>query len=270
VSIPYQFKETLLSVEHIDVTLGERAILRDVNACVKNVTRPGVQQGQVVGILGPSGVGKTQLFRVLSGLSRPNAGRVLVGPEQRAVERGRVGVVAQDYPLFAHYSVVENLRLAATLSGCPRGEVDTRVRELLARFELEGQAQLFPALLSGGQRQRAAIAQQLLRKSSLLLMDEPFSGLDLCMLREVCALIREVSQHDELLTLVIVSHDIEAILSVSDTIWLLGRGSAQQAGASIVKVVDLMERGIAWSPDVRAASAYTETRRELEARFLEL
>ena len=65
-------------------------------------------------------------------------------------------------------------------------------------------------------------------------------------------------------------NDIEAILSVSDTIWLLGRSSAREGGASIVKTMDLMERGIAWSPDVRAAAAYAETRRELEARFLEL
>lgn len=268
-SYEYTFKETLLTLEGVNLTLGDRPILRDVSACVKNVTRPGVQQGQVVGVLGPSGVGKTQLFRVLAGLARPNSGRVLIGAEQRPVERGRVGVVAQDYPLFWHHSVMDNLRLAAKLSGCSREQVEPRCRELLARFGLEQKANTYPALLSGGQRQRAAIAQQLLRRSPLLLMDEPFSGLDLRMVQKACALIREVSQHDELLTLVIVSHDIEAILSVSDTVWLLGKSETDGA-ARIVQTVDLMERGIAWREDVHGAATYAETRREIEARFFEL
>lgn len=269
-SLEYRFEETLLTLEGVQLRLGERQILSDVSACVKNVTRPGVQQGQVVGVLGPSGVGKTQLFRLLSGLSRPDSGRVLVGPEQKPVERGSVGVVAQNYPLFAHYSLLDNLLVAGRLAGGSRAEVAQRAGELLERFGLSEHADRFPALLSGGQRQRAAIAQQLLRKSSLLLMDEPFSGLDLCMTREVCRLIREVSQHDELLTLVIVSHDIDAVLSVSDTIWLLGRDAQRQRGARIVRSVDLMERGIAWRDDAHTTIAYAETRRELETSFLDL
>lgn len=271
----YIFKETLLTLEGVALTLGDRPILSDVNASVKNVTRPSVAQGQVIGILGPSGVGKTQLFRILAGLTRPDSGRVLVGPEQRPVQRGKVGVVAQNYPLFSHRNLIDNLRLASRLSGCSRDEAEERARSLLARFRLERQAEMFPALLSGGQRQRAAIAQQLLRQTPLLLMDEPFSGLDPCMLRETCALLREVSRHDELLTLVIVSHDIEAVLSVADTVWLLGRGNPMRTpesnlGARIVQVVDLMERGIAWHDDARSLAAYADVRREIEARFGEL
>lgn len=268
----YQFKETLLTVQDVGLSFGERCVLAGVSAQVRNVTRPDVQQGQVIGILGPSGIGKTQLFRILSGLTRPDRGQVLLGPEQKPVERGAVGVVAQDYPLFAHYNVLDNLRLGAALSGAPSADCEARVRALLERFGLEQHAQQFPCLLSGGQRQRAAIAQQLLRKSPLLLMDEPFSGLDLRLVHRTCALIREVSQHDELLTLVIVSHDIEAILAVADTVWLLGREQPGQpnAPAKIVRELDLKERGIAWEPDVRATAAYAETRRELEARFLEL
>lgn len=273
-SYEYEFKETLLTLDGVDLTLGERKILTSVNASVKNVTRPSVEQGQVIGILGPSGVGKTQLFRVLAGLTRPDCGKVLVGREQVPVERGRVGVVAQDYPLFWHRSVLDNLRLAARLAGCSRDDADARARELVRRFRLEKQADMFPSLLSGGQRQRAAIAQQLLRRTPLLLMDEPFSGLDPCMLREACALIREVSLHDELLTLVIVSHDVDAVLSVADTVWLLGRDRVKPAdesrGARIVEVIDLMERGMAWREDVRSLAVYGETRREIEERFMSL
>jgi NitT/TauT family transport system ATP-binding protein len=267
----YQLQETLLTLADVGLRLGGRAVLSHVNATVRNVTRPGVAQGQVVAILGRSGIGKTQLFRVLAGLTTPDSGGVLLGPEQRPVQRGSVGVVAQDYPLFEHHSVLENLRLAARLAGLRGEALEQRCRELLERFGLEAHAGCFPALLSGGQRQRAAIAQQLLRSNRLLLMDEPFSGLDLRMVHEVCALLREVSREDELFTIVLVSHDVDAVLSVSDTIWLLGRDQTQgdAEGARIVHVVDLMERGLAWHPDVRAAPGYAETKRELEARFLE-
>lgn len=268
----YRIEETLLTLSDVGLRLGQRAILSHVDARVRNITRPGVEQGQVVAILGPSGIGKTQLFRVLAGLAKPDSGCVLLGPEQEPVERGSVGVVAQDYPLFEHHSVLGNLRLAARLAGLRSDAAERRCRQLLARFGLESHADRFPALLSGGQRQRAAIAQQLLRGSKLLLMDEPFSGLDLRMVREVCSLVREVSRQDELFTIVIVSHDIDAVLSVADTIWLLGRDSAQSRddGARIVHTVDLMERGLAWQADARSLAGYGETKRELEARFLEL
>src|SRR3954465_12824390 len=109
----YELKETLLSIEDLNLSLGGKGILGGVSACVRNVTRPGVLQGQVIGVLGPSGVGKTQLFRLLSGLTRPDSGRVLLGSKQEPVARGQVGVVAQAYRLFEHYNVVDNLIVAA-------------------------------------------------------------------------------------------------------------------------------------------------------------
>src|SRR5437762_13974770 len=108
----YELKEILLTLEDLRLSLGGKTILGGVSACVRNVTRPGLLQGQIVGVLGPSGVGKTQLFRVLSGLTRPDQGRVLLGAKQEPVSSGQVGVVAQAYPLFEHYSVLENLIVA--------------------------------------------------------------------------------------------------------------------------------------------------------------
>src|SRR3954468_24979943 len=159
----YELKETLLSIEDLNLSLGGKPILSGVSACVRNVTRPGVLQGQVVGALGPSGVGKTQLFRLLSGLTRPDRGRVLIGAKQEPVLRGQVGVVAQAYPLFEHYSVFENLILAARQHGLRAAEARGVVRSLLDRFGLGECARAYPATLSGGQRQRAAIVQQLIR-----------------------------------------------------------------------------------------------------------
>jgi len=269
----YELKETLLTLDHVCLNLGGKPILSDVNAVVRNVTRPGLLQGQIIGVLGPSGIGKTQLFRLLSGLTEPDRGRVLVGAKQEPVTRGRVGVVAQAYPLFEHYTVLENLRVAAGQCRLGRVEARRRAEELLVRFGLAEHASDYPATLSGGQRQRAAIAQQLMQPRPLLLMDEPFSGLDPAMVREVCALLVEVSQKDEELTIVIVTHDIPAALSVADTLWLLGRERTEAAtprGASIVHRIDLMERGLAWHPDVSHAPGFESTKREIEARFATL
>jgi polar amino acid transport system ATP-binding protein/sulfate transport system ATP-binding protein len=263
-------KETLVTLSKLCLSLGARPVLNDVCACVRNVTRPGVQQAQVVAVLGPSGVGKTQLLRLMSGLSLPDSGQVLVGPEQAPVRRGCVGVVGQTYPLFEHRTLLDNLVLAARQAGLDRAAARAQSREMLARFELAEHALAYPVTLSGGQRQRAAIAQQLMQPKPLLLMDEPFSGLDLLMAREVCRLINEVATRDEELTILIVTHDICAALAVADTLWLLGRvrdenGTPQ--GARIVQSVDLMERGLAWHPDVTRAVEFEQTKREVEARF---
>jgi len=269
----YEIKEPLLTLDDVGLSLAGRQILRGVSACVRNVTRPGVLQGQIVGVLGPSGIGKTQLFRLLAGLTSPDQGKILVGAQQKPVARGHVGVVGQAYPLFEHYTLLENLLVVARKHGLSRAAAREQAENMLARFGLADRASAYPATLSGGQRQRAAIAQQLLRPSPLLLMDEPFSGLDLAMVKEVCRLLSEVSTQSEELTIVIVTHDIAAALSVADTLWLLGRphtadGSAP--GARIVHTIDLMERGLAWHPDVTHAPAFETTRREVERHFASL
>ena len=269
----YELKEALLTLSKVCLRLGARPVLSDLCACVRNVTRPGLLQGQVVAVLGPSGVGKTQLLRLMSGLSLPDSGRVLVGPEQAPVQRGRVGVVGQAYPLFEHRTLLDNLVVAARQAGLVRAQARDQSRDMLDRFGLTEHAQAYPATLSGGQRQRAAIAQQLMQPKPLLLLDEPFSGLDPLMARAVCRLINEVAARDEQLTLLLVTHDIAAALAVADTLWLLGRvrdeqGAAQ--GARIVHSVDLMERGLAWHPDVTHAAEFEPTKREVEARFASL
>jgi len=269
----YGLAETLLTLEEVCLSLGGRAILSGVSARVRNITRPGLRQGQVVGVLGPSGVGKTQLFRLLAGLTQPDRGRVLVGPKQEPVQRGQVGVVAQAYPLFEHYCVLENLIVAARQHGLGAAEARESARSLLERFGLGECTRAYPATLSGGQRQRVAIAQQLLRPKPLLLLDEPFSGLDLPMVHAVCGMLAELSRTDEALTIVIVTHDISAALSVADTLWLLGRprtAGAPNSGARIVHTVDLIERGLAWHPDVTHAPEFEPTKRELEQQFAAL
>lgn len=266
----YEYRETLLKVENVSVALGGTPVLRDLNLEIKDVHRPGLTQGQVVGLLGPSGMGKTTLFRVLAGLMKPDTGQVLVGPEKRSVERGMVGVVAQDYPLFPHRTVLGNLTVAARQAGLGKDAL-VRSQEMLKRFGLEGQGTKYPAQLSGGQKQRVSIAQQLLCSEHFLLMDEPFSGLDLLALKRVSDLICEVAASHEMKTFVLVTHDVSAALRVADTIWLMGRDRDPAGniipGARIQATYDLMERGLAWQEGIEDTPQYFQLRREIREAF---
>jgi len=266
---PYELHDTLIKVDHVHASRGGRPILRDIAVEIRDIVRPDVaDQGQVVGVLGPSGVGKTTLFRILAGLDAPSHGRVLVGERQEPVRPGMVGVVFQHYPLFEHRRVLGNLAIAARRAGVPDGEA--RARALLERFGLGDRGDAWPSELSGGQRQRVAILQQLLCGHTYLLMDEPFSGLDPISKHHACALIAEVSRMHEQNTILIVTHDIREAVKVSDTLWLIGRGRAPSGeplpGSTIVETYNLIERDLAWHPDIERTAAFAAFVRELEDR----
>lgn len=266
--------EALLEISRVSLSFGSTLVLRDVNAEVRDLVRPGHTQGQVVGLLGPSGIGKSQLFRIIAGLQEPTAGSVFVGAAKEVARRGLVGMVAQNYPLFEHRTALGNLLVSAR----QRGESFRCAKEqslaLLERFGLGDRADFYPAQLSGGQRQRVAIAQQILCSEHFLLMDEPFSGLDLIMLRAVCKLISEVAGMHELNTLIVCTHDIASAVCVSDTLWLLGRDRDERgepiAGARVQECYDLIERGLAWREDVMETPEFAEFLRELRVRFATL
>jgi polar amino acid transport system ATP-binding protein/sulfate transport system ATP-binding protein len=155
-----------------------------------------------------------------------------------------------------------------------RAKVEEKARGLLTRFGLTEQRLHYPAQLSGGQRQRVAIAQQFMCSENLLLMDEPFSGLDLLMQAEVCKFIREISLTDELQTIILVTHDVEAALEVCDTLWLLGRDRDTDGkpipGARIQKTFDLCERNLAWQDGISTTKEYMELLREIREAFPKL
>jgi NitT/TauT family transport system ATP-binding protein len=262
---------TLIKAEGVNVTLGGCPILRDLNLEVKDLRRPGAVAGQVVGLLGPSGVGKTTLFRVLAGLDRPDAGRVLIGEQAVPVQRGMVGVVAQHYPLFMHRTVMGNLLVAGKRAGLAHKAAVGKATGLLTRFGLLDHSGKYPAQLSGGQKQRVAIAQQFMCSEHFLLLDEPFSGLDPMAIDRVAELLNEVACMHELNTIVVVTHDIGAALEVADTIWLMGRDRDAEGkiipGAKIKESYNLIERGLAWRDGIATEPAFLETLREIRARF---
>ena len=262
--------EIVLRVRDISIAREGVRVLDRVSFDVVDRIREGRITGQVVSLLGPSGIGKTTLLRVLAGLDRPERGEVK-GPGGSTLDAKSVGIVFQTYPLLAHRTVENNLVLAGRVGGLAPARAAARARELMERVGIEDRGAFYPAQLSGGQRQRAAIAQQLVLPRRVLLLDEPFSGLDPAALADVIELVTEVANDHELNTVVIVTHDVRAALRVSDTIILLG-ASANDArtGAGVRATYDLVDLGLAWEHGQRAPRAVAELKHAIEMRFREL
>lgn len=255
--------EVLLKAENVNLSLCHRPILRDINFNIKNIVRPGILQGQVVTLIGKSGIGKTQLFKILSGLQEPTSGKVTIN-NNKTVKAGDMGVIFQNYYLFEWRTIYTSMMLAARENKALKGKEREAVEKYAAEFGLKEFMGQYPQQLSGGQRQRASIIQQLLKGSDFLLLDEPFSGLDVCMLDKVVDLLLKVSVSDELKTLIIVSHDIATAVSISDTVFILG-DEPGIPGATIRKEIDLIERDLAWHTDVKKSRCFVETIEEIKA-----
>jgi polar amino acid transport system ATP-binding protein/sulfate transport system ATP-binding protein len=270
-SAAVEYGPTILKASNVWLTLGGNLILRDVDLEVRDIRRPGNLTGQVVGLLGPSGIGKTRFFRILAGLDAPDRGTVLVGEGQVPVERGMVGVVAQRYTLFQHRTVLSNLLVAGAQGGLSRKEARDKAMSFLERFHLEPHAERYPLQLSGGQQQRVAIAQQFMCSEHFLLMDEPFSGLDPIAVDRVAELIAEVASLHELNTIIVVTHDVAAAMEVSDTLWLMGRDRDAKGnvipGARIQETYDLIERGLAWRKGISTTREFMDLLREILERY---
>lgn len=241
--------ETILKAENISLSY-DRLILRDINFEIKNIVRAGHITGQVCSVIGKSGVGKTQLFKIIAGLQQPTTGQVTAFGSP--IKPGKIGVVAQNYPLLPHRTLLGNLEAVTK----DKQQIDYYLEE----FGLTEHRNKYPIQMSGGQRQRGAIIQQLLTTSSegkIILMDEPFSGLDYVNKQKLCQIITKVANLHEKNTIIIISHDIESSLLVSDSAWIIGHqftrdvlypdGSPSELeGAVILKEYNLAEMGLAW------------------------
>ena len=196
---------------------------------VDNVTLD-IKGGELVALLGPSGCGKTTLLRAIAGFLKPTEGRVVIGGE--AVDhlppnKRTVGIVFQNYALFPHMSVAENVAYGLAARGVPRPEQRTRVEEMLALVRLSHLRDRYPKQMSGGQQQRVALARALAVKPSILLLDEPFAALDKNLRLDMQIEIKGI-QRLAGTTTVIVTHDQEEALSMADRVAVLNAGRLEQ------------------------------------------
>lgn len=272
---PYSYEGgSILKITDVSLVLDETLILKDINLEVKNVVRPNSTTGQIIGFLGPSGRGKTQLFNIISGLKKPTTGTVEVFGKPVTV--GDVGVVAQKYPLFMHRTVLGNLEVGAarnkTLTPAERKD---KIQFYLERFRISDKANFYPAKLSGGQRQRVAIIQQLLCSENFLLMDEPFSGLDVLMTEEVSETITEVANLSDLNTVIVVTHDFASAAAISNNLWFLGFDFDEHGkpipGARVKFEENIMDRGFAWQfPEIYDVPEFHTYLRDIRKTFNQL
>jgi ABC-type Fe3+/spermidine/putrescine transport system ATPase subunit len=191
-----------------------------------------VAGGQFFTLLGPSGCGKTTLLRCIAGFARPDAGRIDCGGERldtRPAHARDIGMVFQNYAIFPHLSVFENVAYGLQARRVPPAELARRVDEALALVRLDDLAARMPSQLSGGQQQRVALARALVVRPRLLLMDEPLSNLDARLRVAMRAEIRRI-QRELQITTVYVTHDQEEALAVSDRLAVMHRGRVEQVG----------------------------------------
>ncbi len=195
-----------------------------------------VEPGEVICLLGPSGCGKTTLLRIAAGIEGPDTGRVLLNDEEIAgpnafvpAERRNVGLMFQDFALFPHLTLLQNVGFG--LRGLPKDEIERASMAALTRVGLAHYANDYPNTLSGGEQQRVALARAIAPRPGVLLMDEPFSGLDVKlrenMQNETLAVLRETRA-----TSIIVTHDPEEAMRMANRIAVMNRGRLVQAGTA--------------------------------------
>ncbi len=189
--------------------------------------------GKVTSLLGPSGSGKSTLLRLVAGLEEPDSGAIRIDGEDvtKTSPRTRgVGLVFQSYALFGHMTVFDNVAFGLKVRGASRADIASRVSELLALVQLESYAKRLPSQLSGGQRQRVALARALAPRPRVLLLDEPFGALDTKVRVELREWLGELHEKTRVTT-ILVTHDQEEALELSQHVVLLRAGKVEQAGS---------------------------------------
>jgi putative spermidine/putrescine transport system ATP-binding protein len=191
-----------------------------------------IAAGEFFSLLGPSGSGKTTTLRMIAGFERPDSGRVLLDGQdvsRRPPYERDVNTVFQDYALFPHMDVADNVGYGLMIRKVPRAERQQRVGDALRMVRLEGYEKRRPSQLSGGQRQRVALARALVNRPKVLLLDEPLGALDLKLRQEMQIELKTI-QEQVRITFIYVTHDQEEALAMSDRLAIFNRGSIEQVG----------------------------------------
>jgi putative spermidine/putrescine transport system ATP-binding protein/spermidine/putrescine transport system ATP-binding protein len=222
----------IIEISHLTKSFGGAAVVDDVSLAVR--------EGEFVTLLGPSGCGKTTTLRLIAGFEYPDVGTVLVGGEDVTdlpPYRRPVNTVFQDYALFPHMTVAQNVGYGLRIAGVARVDIARRVGEALRMVDLLDKIQAMPAELSGGQRQRVALARAIIRQPKVLLLDEPLSALDVKLREAMQVELKHL--HNRLgITFLLVTHDQKEALVMSDRVLVMDAGRIVQAG----RPADLYDR----------------------------
>ncbi len=213
-----------LQVKGIDVSYGKTQVVHDVSF--------ELGEGKIGCLLGPSGCGKTTVLRAVAGFEKPGQGEILINEQVVSgrrqfvpPERRKIGMVFQDFALFPHISVEGNIRFG--IRNWPQREQLARVQELLAMIGLPALARAFPHQLSGGQQQRIALARAMAPRPSVLLLDEPFSSLDVELREQLAREVRQILKQ-EMVTTILVTHDQHEAFAMADDICVMNEGRIMQ------------------------------------------
>jgi ABC-type nitrate/sulfonate/bicarbonate transport system ATPase subunit len=257
----YTEKNIILQIENLSIEYDSKVIIKDINIIEKDVVREGKIQGQCIAVVGRSGRGKSTLFKAMTGLISPTTGKVLIPANMdisnpsnlkaKYVEEGDVGFVDQKYTLFRHKTVYQTLFFALRKTKLSKQDKDEKINSYLNEWGLLQVKDQYPNELSGGQRQRTAIIEQLLSSGYYIVMDEPFSGLDVGNIDNVKKAFQLICSSHELNTVIFSTHDLELAVELADSVYVIGfpkkeDGSLANFG-TVIKNFDLKKMGLAWS-----------------------
>ncbi len=217
-------KQTAIALDHVSKRFGRTAAVSDVSLTIA--------EGEFFSLLGPSGCGKTTTLRMIAGFEVPDEGRILLhGKDVTSVAPNRrpVNMVFQQYALFPHMSIYDNVAFGLRVKHVPREEHRNRVGEMLRVVELEGFERRRARQLSGGQQQRVALARALVNRPAALLLDEPLGALDVKLRKQMQLELKRI-QSELGTTFVYVTHDQEEALAMSDRIAVMSGGRVEQIG----------------------------------------
>lgn len=195
-----------------------------------------IEKGELVALLGPSGSGKTTILRMLAGLETPDTGDIYIdGKRVNDVPAGKreIGFLFQNYALFRHMSVYENIAFGLRVQKVNQKEIDVRVKELVELIGLKGLEKRYPHQLSGGQRQRVAFARAIAPRPQLLLLDEPFAAIDAKVRKELRNWLKEMVKQLNI-TSIFVTHDQDEAVEVADKIIVTNKGRVEQIGNPLI------------------------------------
>ena len=220
--------EEILSISHLMKRFGDQTVLKDISL--------GVREGEVIVVIGPSGCGKSTFLRCINALEEIQGGEIRLkdavisrNNKNLAEIRQRIGMVFQNYELFPHLNVLDNIILAPTkVQGRTKEDAKEEALKLLSRVGLSDKAESFPRQLSGGQKQRVAIVRALCMHPEILLFDEVTAALDPEMVREVLDVILGLAEQGR--TMIIVTHEMQFARAVADRVLFLDEGVIKEEG----------------------------------------